>query len=98
MVAAAVAVGLAGAVGAVVFRLLIRAVQALTFGGLEGLGALAGEGLAAEAHDPLAETLLLPWYWRVAIPAAGGLIVGPLIYFFAREARGHGVPEVMKAV
>lgn len=23
---------------------------------------------------------------------------GPLIYFFAREAKGHGVPEVMLAV
>jgi len=40
----------------------------------------------------------LAWYWRVSIPAVGGLMVGPLIYFFAREARGHGVPEVMKAV
>ena len=40
--------------------------------------------------------------WGVAyvviIPAIGGLIVGPLIYFFAREAKGHGVPEVMEAV
>lgn len=34
----------------------------------------------------------------VIIPAIGGLIVGPLIYFFAREAKGHGVPEVMVAV
>ena len=25
-------------------------------------------------------------------------MVGPLIYFFAREAKGHGVPEVMDAV
>jgi len=32
------------------------------------------------------------------VPAIGGLIVGPLIYFFAREAKGHGVPEVMEAV
>jgi H+/Cl- antiporter ClcA len=32
------------------------------------------------------------------IPALGGAIVGPLIYFFAREAKGHGVPEVMAAV
>ncbi|MCK5274476.1 MAG: chloride channel protein, partial [Alphaproteobacteria bacterium] len=31
-------------------------------------------------------------------PALGGLIVGPLIYWFAREAKGHGVPEVMAAV
>lgn len=34
----------------------------------------------------------------VIIPAIGGLIVGPMIYFFAREAKGHGVPEVMEAV
>jgi CIC family chloride channel protein len=34
----------------------------------------------------------------VIAPALGGLLVGPLIYFFAREAKGHGVPEVMEAV
>ena len=36
--------------------------------------------------------------WLILIPALGGAIVGPLIYFFAREAKGHGVPEVMFAV
>jgi CIC family chloride channel protein len=34
----------------------------------------------------------------VLLPALGGLIVGPIIYHFAREARGHGVPEVMTAL
>ena len=34
----------------------------------------------------------------IIMPAIGGLIIGPLIYFFAREAKGHGVPEVMEAV
>lgn len=34
----------------------------------------------------------------IIIPALGGLIFGPLIYRFAREAKGHGVPEVMQAV
>jgi len=28
----------------------------------------------------------------------GGLLVGPIVYFLAREAKGHGVPEVMHAV
>ncbi|MDY6910780.1 MAG: chloride channel protein [Chloroflexota bacterium] len=37
-------------------------------------------------------------YYVIILPALGGLIVGPLIYFFAREAKGHGVPEVMAAV
>ncbi|MBN2450951.1 MAG: chloride channel protein [Lentisphaeria bacterium] len=47
----------------------------------------------------------LPWVthswgkaYVVIAPAVGGLLVGPLVYFFAREARGHGVPEVMEAV
>ena len=34
----------------------------------------------------------------MVIPVIGGLIYGPLIYRYAREARGHGVPEVMIAV
>ena len=43
----------------------------------------------------------LPWLglgFFVVIPVIGGLIYGPLIYRYAREARGHGVPEVMIAV
>lgn len=34
----------------------------------------------------------------IIIPALGGLIAGPLINKFAREAKGHGVPEVMQAI
>ena len=34
----------------------------------------------------------------VFVPAIGGLLVGLLVYYFAREAKGHGVPEVMEAV
>jgi len=37
-------------------------------------------------------------YQVVPVPAAGGLLVGLLIYYLAREAKGHGVPEVMLAV
>jgi CIC family chloride channel protein len=37
-------------------------------------------------------------YYVVLIPAIGGLAVGPMTYFLAREAKGHGVPEVMEAV
>ena len=42
-----------------------------------------------------------PWLglgFFVVIPVIGGIIYGPLIYRYAREARGHGVPEVMLAV
>jgi len=36
--------------------------------------------------------------WKITIPALAGIVVGPLVYFLAREAKGHGVPEVMEAV
>lgn len=41
---------------------------------------------------------LLGEYYVILLPAIGGLIVGPLIYRFAQEAKGHGVPEVMTAM
>jgi CIC family chloride channel protein len=37
-------------------------------------------------------------YYVILVPVLGGLVVGPMIYFLAREAKGHGVPEVMKSV
>jgi len=37
-------------------------------------------------------------YYVILLPAVGGLLVGLLVYFGAREAKGHGVPEVMEAV
>jgi CIC family chloride channel protein len=40
----------------------------------------------------------LGMFYLILVPTLGGIIVGPLIYFFAREAKGHGVPEVMEAV
>lgn len=76
-------VGLAGGFGAVAFRYLIRFFQALAYG--------SGEEL-------LAVLPTVPWYARIAIPAFGGALVGTLVYWVAREAKGHGVPEVMEAV
>jgi CIC family chloride channel protein len=32
------------------------------------------------------------------LPAVGGAIIGPIIERFAREAKGHGVPEIMESV
>lgn len=34
----------------------------------------------------------------VIIPLIGGLLAGPIISYFASEAKGHGVPEVMQAI
>ncbi len=98
MVVLAVACGLAGAAGAVVFRILIRFSQSVFFGGADGLAEFFGTSLLTETHDPLEAALETPWPLLIAIPALGGLLVGPIIDRFAREAKGHGVPEVMAAV
>jgi CIC family chloride channel protein len=79
----AVLVGLCGGYGAVGFRYLIQFFQGIFFGG---------------GGDLLELAQAVPWYLRVGIPALGGLIVGPIVYLFAAEAKGHGVPEVMESV
>ena len=38
------------------------------------------------------------WVGLILAPMVGGLLVGLLVHYFAREARGHGVPEVMEAM
>ena len=40
----------------------------------------------------------IPSIYLFLIPAVGGLIFGPMIYFYAKEAKGHGVPEIMQAI
>ena len=37
-------------------------------------------------------------YYIILIPAIGGLIIGPMIHFLAKEAKGHGVPEVINSM
>lgn len=40
----------------------------------------------------------LSWIRTILIPAGGAFIVGLIIQFFSKEAKGHGVPEVMEAI
>jgi len=76
---------------------------ALLVGVGAGLGAVVFRrligGFQKLAFGDLANLLggIQPFHLLI-IPALGGLIYGPLIYRFAREAKGHGVPEVMEAV
>jgi CIC family chloride channel protein len=85
----ALIVGAGSGLGAVVFRWLIKAFTQV----LSGHADYAGLGHVANPHVPW----LGRWFVLIA-PVAAGLVYGPMVHFFAREARGHGVPEVMYAV
>ena len=85
----ALVVGAGSGLGAVAFRYLIYFFTWLATGHVE----FGQQGRVGSAHFP---GLGLGFF--VVIPVIGGLIYGPLIYRYAREARGHGVPEVMLAV
>jgi CIC family chloride channel protein len=87
--AVALVVGAGSGLGAVAFRYLIYFFTWLATGHAQ----FGQQGRVGSAHFP---GLGLGFF--VVIPVIGGLIYGPLIYRYAREARGHGVPEVMIAV
>ncbi|MFF8991006.1 chloride channel protein [Streptomyces sp. NPDC014983] len=87
--ALAVLVGAGAGVGSIVFRWCIQTFTRL----LSGHADYAASPGAGNPHVPW----LGPFFVLVA-PVAGGLLYGPLVNRFAREARGHGVPEVMLAV
>lgn len=85
----ALTVGVGAGLGAVAFRSMI-----------EGLTHLF-TGVTDYAEHPGAANPAFPVLGRffvVLTPVVAGLVYGPLVQRFAREARGHGVPEVMVAV
>jgi len=86
------------------YEYFYRVAFALIIGLFTGLGAVGFRKLIdffKNIYFGQGEHLLsssLGHYYIILVPMAGGLIVGPLTYFFAREAKGHGVPEVMAAI
>lgn len=79
----AIVIGILSGYGAVLFRFVIKGAQYLFY---------------QNSDDILTFAASIPPYVMIGMPALGGLIVGILVHFGAREAKGHGVPEVMEAV
>jgi len=78
----AVLVGLLAGFASILFKLMIRFFQNLFWRAESIISAAASQ----------------PWYLTILIPAAGALLISPLIYYGAREAKGHGVPEIMESL
>ncbi|MGA8247173.1 MAG: chloride channel protein [Nocardioides sp.] len=89
LVALALVVGAGAGLGAVAFRWLIKEFT-LVLSGHADYAAVPGS-----AHPALPG---VGRWFLLGVPVVAGLVYGPLVHFFAREARGHGVPEVMYAV
>jgi CIC family chloride channel protein len=79
----AVVIGVLTGYGVVLFRYTIRAFQVLFY---------------HNSSDFLQIAPHISSLHKILIPALGGALVGPIIYFLAREAKGHAVPEVMEAM
>jgi len=77
MIVVPIIVGVLGALGAALLKILIHFFQKSLWGN---------------------EEFIATWYFKLIIPAGGAFVVGLIIYFFSKEAKGHGVPEVMEAI
>ena len=83
MILVAIVIGLLGGFGAVGIQFLIKFFQKVFWGD----------------WDANLEYLKnVPLYVKILAPSIGGLFVGLIVYLFATEAKGHGVPEVMEAI
>ena len=78
----AVIIGLIGGFSAVGIQYTIRIFQNIFWG----------------EHFNLSTIGEIKWFWKIFIPLSGGVIVGLVIQYIAREAKGHGAPEVMEAI
>ncbi len=82
-VVTAIVIGVVGAYGAILFRLLIRVTHHLFF--------------ATDVYS-LEVLHAIPWWRRLLTPVVGGAFVGLIVTRFAPEVKGSGIPEVMESV
>ncbi len=83
MIIVAIFVGVLGGLGGVGIKFMIKLFNKIFWG---------------DWNASLEYIIGLPFYVKLLAPAVGGLFVGAIVYFVAKEAKGHGVPEVMEAI
>ncbi len=79
----ALAVGVAAGLAAIAFR-----------GAIEWLQTTLYRTPDVNLLHSFAETL--PWYWVLAIPAGGGIVVGLILHFFTPDGRVRSVADVIE--
>jgi chloride channel protein, CIC family len=82
-------VGFVAGLGAIAFRWMIFGLTWLATGSYQ---------FGQQGRTPGDHLAFLGLWVFIVVPVVGGLLYGPLIERYAKEARGHGVPEVMYAV
>jgi len=78
----AILIGIVAGLASVLFKIMIHFFQNLFW----------------RAESILEGAAQQPWFLTILIPTVGGLIISPIIFYGAKEARGHGVPEIMEAL
>ncbi|MCR8723684.1 chloride channel protein [Frigidibacter sp. ROC022] len=79
---AALLVGTASGLAATGFRFSIDALQSLVYG--------------ASDHEMHSLAPLLPWYWLIAVPTLGGLLVGVILHRYTPDGRVRAVADVIE--
>jgi len=83
--------GIAGAFATIAFRDAIRVGQYL----IPGVSTRPG----ANVEDSMVELAkMLPWYWRIALPALGGIVAGCFVVWARRLEKPGGGADYMDAI
>lgn len=83
MILVAIIIGFLGGLGGVGIQYLIKLFQEIFWGDWNlGLDYLSNVSI----------------YKKILAPTVGGLFVGLIVFLVAKEAKGHGVPEVMESI
>lgn len=79
----AAAVGVLGGLGASLLKMLFTLMPQIFIG----------------THPSFLEaSMALPWFRKLLIPAAGGIVAGLFLYLLPKGEKGHGISEIMEAV